>query len=55
MTPDRCEKVNAGCIFFFGKICSLAEALVNVSGNYNRSKVKIIALVKSDYMLERLW
>jgi len=37
VTPDRCEKVKAG-----GRAArygSLAQALVNVSDNYNRSKV----------------
>jgi len=52
VTPDRCGKVNVGGLGIFGYLGSLTEAPVNVSGNYNRSKVNYIALVKFDQMLE---
>ena len=44
MTPDRCEKVKVG-----GRAArygSLTQALVNVSDNYNRSKVAGVFIYK---------
>ena len=35
--------------------CRLSEALVNVSDNYNRSKVVRVSLARFERGLERLW
>ena len=42
-------------VFLAIEVLLMPEALVNVSDNYNRSKVSNAALVKFDYMLESLW
>ena len=52
MTPDRCEKVKTGG--GAARHCSLVQALVNVSDNYNRSKV-VRNFLRFARGLERLW